>query len=77
MHGMECRRCHSAMVREVFTDRQYDAGSGVFVGWRCIICGAILDPLILKHQAVHPQPIAKRARLRVGGVLLHSDSARR
>jgi hypothetical protein len=49
----------------------------VFIGWRCIICGAILDPLILKHQEAHPQPMAKRARLRVGGVPIHSVSARR
>ena len=74
---MECRRCHNVMVREVFADRQYDAGPGAFIGWRCIICGAILDPLILKHQAAHPKPIAKRARLRTGGVPIQSTSAER
>ena len=77
MLSMECLRCHSAMVRELFTDREYDAGPGVFVGWRCIICGAILDPLILKHQEAHPKPMAKRARLRAGGVSIQTVSARR
>lgn len=74
---MECRRCHNAMVREIFADREYDAGPGAFIGWRCIICGAILDPLILKHQAAHPKPIAKRARLKVGGVPIQPTSAGR
>ena len=74
---MECRRCHNIMVREVFADRQYDAGFGAFIGWRCIICGAILDPLILKHQATHPKPIPKRARLKAGGVPIQPFSAGR
>ena len=65
------------MVREVFADRQYDAGPADFIGWRCIICGAILDPLILKHQAAHPKPIAKRARLKRGGVPIQPFSAGR
>jgi hypothetical protein len=72
---MDCQRCHNIMVREVFADRQYDAGPGAFIGWRCIICGAILDPLILKHQASHPKPIAKRARLKAGGVPIQATSA--
>jgi hypothetical protein len=63
------------MVQEIFADRQCDAGLGVFVGWRCVICGAILDPLILEHQARHPKPIAKRARLKSGGVPIQSMPA--
>ena len=42
---MRCRRCNGRMVFEKY----YDV-SNVFYGWHCVICGEILDPVILLHR---------------------------
>lgn len=42
---MLCQRCGSKMTFEKF----YDVNN-VFYGWRCVICGEILDPVILLHR---------------------------
>jgi len=43
--GMNCRRCGGRMIFEKF----YDVNS-VFFGWHCVICGDILDAVILLHR---------------------------
>jgi len=43
--GMHCQRCGGRMIFEKF----YDVNS-VFFGWHCVICGEILDPVILLHR---------------------------
>lgn len=53
---MQCLRCHSTMIAELFEDRARDSGPGTFLGWHCIACGAIVDPLILAHQRRRPEP---------------------
>ena len=42
---MRCQRCGGRMIFEKF----YDVNS-VFFGWHCVICGEILDPVILLHR---------------------------
>ncbi len=42
---MQCQRCGGKMIFEKF----YDVNS-VFFGWHCVICGEILDPVILLHR---------------------------
>ena len=44
---MNCDRCHSPMVHQKFYDPQ-----GQFWGWRCVLCGDIVDPLILENRHV-------------------------
>ncbi len=65
-----CPRCQNLMVREVFVDFESDCSPASFSGWRCVICGAILDPLILRHQAERPMPTYRRARVRKGGLFI-------
>ena len=43
--GMRCQRCKSRMVFEKY----YDVNN-VFYGWHCVMCGEILDPVILLHR---------------------------
>ncbi len=43
--GMRCLRCGGKMVFQKF----YDV-SNTFFGWHCVICGEILDPVILLHR---------------------------
>ena len=61
---MECQRCMGFMVEEVFEDVRDDTGVVSFPGWRCVSCGAILDPTILTNRAERPMPFAARARKR-------------
>jgi hypothetical protein len=42
---MRCQRCNGRMIFEKF----YDVNN-VFFGWHCVICGEILDPVILLHR---------------------------
>jgi hypothetical protein len=42
---MRCQRCSGRMIFEKF----YDVNN-VFFGWHCVICGEILDPVILLHR---------------------------
>ncbi len=42
---IKCQRCGGRMIVEKF----YDVNN-VFLGWHCVICGEILDPVILLHR---------------------------
>jgi hypothetical protein len=43
--AMSCHRCGGRMISEKFYDL-----NGIFIGWHCVICGEILDPVILLHR---------------------------
>jgi len=42
---MKCHRCNGRMVYEQFYSEEGD-----FAGWRCIVCGDIVDEVILKNR---------------------------
>lgn len=41
----KCQRCKGAMVYDKFYGLQEQ-----FWGWKCLICGEIIDPVILKNR---------------------------
>lgn len=43
--NLKCLRCGGKMIFEKF----YDVNN-IFFGWHCVICGEILDPIILLHR---------------------------
>ena len=43
--GISCWRCHGRMAFEKF----YGPHSSFF-GWHCVICGDVVDPVILLHR---------------------------
>jgi hypothetical protein len=43
--AVRCRRCGGRMILEKFFDV-----NNTFQGWHCLICGEILDPVILLHR---------------------------
>ncbi len=45
---MKCSRCNGSMVHEHFYTEE-----GEFLGWRCIICGEIIDQVILENRYGH------------------------
>ena len=51
------------MVEETFVDRETSPSVSAFTGWRCLICGEILDPLILEHRRAQREPMIGRARV--------------
>ena len=59
---MKCPRCTGLMMQDSFLDLQDEAGLCRFVAWRCMICGEVLDPVILKNRMTRPTPILDRAR---------------
>ena len=61
---MSCPRCHNPLVPEVFVDYEADGDSMSFLGYRCVICGDILDATILRHRTGHVSPIFSRVRRR-------------
>jgi len=42
---MKCLRCSGAMVYDKFYGLQEQ-----FWGWKCLICGEIVDPVILENR---------------------------
>jgi transcription elongation factor Elf1 len=57
-----CPHCHNLMVEETFVDLQVSPSVLSFAGWRCMICGESLDPIILQNRTLHPEPQYRRAR---------------
>lgn len=45
---MKCERCRGIMVSEEF----YSPDGEMFSGWRCIFCGEIVDPVILRNRKI-------------------------
>ena len=43
--SIKCHRCRGAMVYDKFYGSQ-----GQFLGWKCLICGEIVDPVILQNR---------------------------
>lgn len=52
--AMVCHRCSGLMVREEFGDFAFGSDGYEPVGWRCVNCGAMVDPLIAVHQRRKP-----------------------
>ncbi len=42
------------MLPERFQDVKDDTGKITFYGWRCVTCGEILDPVIMRNRDKRP-----------------------
>ena len=47
---MTCPRCNGLMVRERYDDLELGSAGHEISGWRCLNCGAIVDPVIATHR---------------------------
>ncbi len=47
---MTCQRCAGLMVRERYDNLEFDSAGYEISGWRCLNCGAIVDPVIAAHH---------------------------
>ena len=51
---MTCQRCDGLMVRERCDDLDLGSAGSEISGWRCLNCGAIVDPMVVaRHQTTH------------------------
>lgn len=46
--AVHCDRCGGLMVWERLSDLDID-------GWRCVVCGDFVDPIILTHRRERPE----------------------
>ena len=47
---MTCQRCHELMLVDYFIDLQ-DGGEGFWLrAWRCMNCGEVVEPGIIRHR---------------------------
>jgi hypothetical protein len=49
---MQCARCDGFMVSDNLIDMKESGISMWMKGWRCVSCGNIVDPLILRHRMI-------------------------
>jgi len=47
---MKCTRCRGLMVRDHFYDLLDGSGPHRIMSLRCVSCGNVLDPMILKNR---------------------------
>ena len=56
---MRCARCGGLMVREQFEDLGgLGSSDHEYAGWRCLNCGAIVDPMIDAHRRITSSAVA-------------------
>ncbi len=48
---MHCVRCQGTMVTDYFIDME-NSGELWMPGWRCLACGEVVDPVIMKHRLI-------------------------
>ena len=60
---MMCLRCDGLMVCELFEDREGLSSDYEFTGWRCLNCGAIVDPVIAAHRHITSAVVASTQTL--------------
>jgi len=47
---MNCPRCDGVMALERFCDLYDETGQLCFMGWRCLSCGEVIDPVIVRNR---------------------------
>jgi hypothetical protein len=52
---MTCERCHGLMVGERMCDLQGTSDDLCVDGYRCLLCGNVVDTMILQIDGVHPR----------------------
>ena len=56
---MTCPRCDGLMVHEKFEDLDgLWSSDHEFTGWRCLYCGAIVDPVIAAYRRITSSVVA-------------------
>jgi len=74
---MSCLRCHGLMVPTRLEEAAGVTSGGSLSGWKCLLCGEVIDSVIAANRK-HPQePKRHRARLPNGAVPAKAGASRR
>ena len=57
---MKCERCGGLTINMSFSSGMTALEAWEYDGWKCLNCGYVTDPLILKNKAAHPPRIGGR-----------------
>ena len=68
---MRCQRCQGCMISDHFMDILNVSGEIDFEGWRCLNCGEITDPVIVRHHQFAASPPSKSRRRWWDVTLMH------
>jgi hypothetical protein len=71
---MQCQRCQGYLITEHFIDMLSASGEMDFKGLRCLNCGDITDPIIVRHHQSAAYAPLKSKRRWWGNTLIHSGS---
>ncbi|HSL06324.1 MAG TPA: hypothetical protein VK901_22645 [Nitrospiraceae bacterium] len=56
-HGSTCARCGGLMVIDFYMDLLFCIGETEFAAQRCVQCGEIVDPVILRNRGAKQEPM--------------------
>ena len=57
---MRCPRCEGFMITAQLNEL---CSSAMVEGWRCLLCGENIDPVIEGNRTGHTPPVQSRARV--------------
>lgn len=63
---MTCSKCAGLMAPEHYLDPQHESTVS-FIGYKCLNCGLVVDPVILRNRTLHGMRLAPAS---AGSVLL-------
>jgi ribosomal protein S27AE len=53
----KCTRCGGLMVNDSYLDLLNNVGESKFSAKRCVQCGEVVDPVILRNRGTRQEPI--------------------
>ena len=56
-HESTCTRCSGLMVTDFYMDLLFCIGETEFAAQRCVQCGEIVDPVILRNRGINHEPV--------------------
>ena len=56
---MRCGRCRGLLVVDYFIDMQDNSGHLWLRAWRCVNCGEVVEPGILRHRSTQPSRLPR------------------
>ena len=60
---MNCLRCHGLMVSTRLEEATGATSGESFSGWKCLLCGEVIDSVIAANRLGHLEPRSSHARL--------------
>jgi hypothetical protein len=74
---MNCLRCQGLMVPTRLEEATGAASGESLSGWKCLLCGEVIDSVISANRTGHLEPRPNHARLPYGTLLTKSRGPKR